>query len=94
MAVVDQGQSLFDVAVQHCGDVSAVFELAHLNSLSITDKLKAGSELILPIPVDSGLVKYFQDNSYVPATDINEKNEIILPDGIDYWAVGIDFIVM
>jgi len=89
--VVDQGQSLFDVAVQHCGSTSAVFDIAVLNGLSITDKLLPGTTLLIPAPVDSGLVQYVLINGFIPATDLTEAGEI--PDGIDYWAIGIDFIV-
>ncbi|WP_367867903.1 hypothetical protein [Pedobacter sp. WC2423] len=92
-AVVDQGQSLLDVALQHCGDVSVIFDIAVLNGVSVTEKLKPGTVLILPEVSDAGMVRYFFQNNFIPATDTGSVKAIELPEGIDYWAIGIDFIV-
>ncbi len=39
-------QSLLDIAIQQCGDATAVFQLAVLNGLSITDDLEAGQTIV------------------------------------------------
>lgn len=93
MIVVDQGQSLIDVAIQHLGDATGAFDLALVNGLSITEKLVPGRLLIPSEVLNPGLVKYYLDNGYRPATYITEAGEVELPRGIDYWAIGIDFIV-
>lgn len=42
------GQNLFDLAVQTCGDIKSVVELARLNNLSITSVLIPGDKLVIP----------------------------------------------
>ena len=93
MAIVDHNQSLFDLAVQHLGDVSQALSYALLNDISITDDLKAGSFLIDGSPLNTGLIKYFADNNFVPACGFTKSDNEIQLSGIDYWGIGVDFIV-
>lgn len=93
MAVVDHNQSVFDMAVQHLGGVTEVFTYALLNNISITDDLKAGTSLIDGTPIEKGLVKYFSDNKFVPACGFTKSDNEIQLSGIDYWGIGVDFIV-
>ena len=55
------GQSLFDIAVQHCGDVQASLAIAAANGLSVTDALLAGQELVVPEPTDRDVQRYYRD---------------------------------
>lgn len=93
MAVVDHNQSLFDFALQYCGDVSQVFEIAILNNLSITEDLVPGTLIKLPVATNPGLVKFFLDKNIVPASGMSKADNEHHLTGIDYWAIGIDFIV-
>lgn len=89
-------QSLFDIALHQGGSIEAIFELAGLNDLSITDNLEAGSDIVLSETVLSKRVKeYYSTNNIFPATSIteNESAETISQEGIGYWAIEVDFVV-
>ena len=69
--VVLNGQSLFDIALQEFGTVEAVFDIALLNELSVTDSLDAGTELSLPSSTDTDelILKHYKKNNIKPATN-------------------------
>lgn len=67
-AIVQQGQSIIDIAVQHCGGAEAGYGVAELNGLSITDHVEVGQVLNLPDLVDKDIVRYYADRSIVAAT--------------------------
>lgn len=90
-AVVQQGQCLLDIAIQHCGDATALLSLAILNNLSVTDEVAAGTALELPAIINQGLVDYYKQNGYVPATAIDPDDAIL--EGIGFWFLEQDFIV-
>jgi hypothetical protein len=90
-------QTLIDLAVRYCGTALAGFDIAKLNSMSLTDSLTAGQQIQIP-ETDYGfreVANYFRSKRHQPATAWNPDNSIIQPkpEGIDYWAIGIDFIV-
>lgn len=87
-ATVQAGQNLTDIAIQYCGNQQAVFEVASLNNLSVTDDLAAGVEVLIPDAYDKRVVKYFLDGQYFPAT-----SEELGLEGIDYWGIEINFEV-
>ena len=84
-ATVRVNQTLVDIAVQYCGSVEAVFELAQMNGLSVTDELTAGQELILPEQYNIPVAHTFEKNKYFPAVLLLEELE-----GIDYDIIEID----
>lgn len=45
---ITEGQSLLDVALQECGSVEALFDLADAAGLAITDALTAGELVEVP----------------------------------------------
>lgn len=45
---VNGGQNLFDIAIQHSGDVRATFMIALENGLSITDIPLSGMDIRIP----------------------------------------------
>ena len=59
--ILQQGQNLMDVAIQCCGDATALFDLALLNGISVTEEVAVGTEFILPEVVNKGVAKYFAD---------------------------------
>ncbi len=91
-------QSLFDISIRHFGTVSAVFEIAVLNGLGITDTLEPGQKIEIPNK-DFGnqeIVNYFLTNNIQPATALTVDNiETIANDnsGIDFWGIEVDFEV-
>jgi hypothetical protein len=75
-AIVQDRQTLFDIAIQYCGDREAVFAIADLNDLSITETLPAGSEVIIPNIINQKVVVFYRTNSIVPATATDTNTEI------------------
>ena len=63
---ITQGQSLVDVALQECGTVAALFDLADAAGLAITDVLTAGQVLAVPASAAARpeLVGYFAGRNY------------------------------
>ena len=86
--IIAQGQSLMDFTNKHCGSLDRLIEVALVNGLAITDHPKAGTELLVP-DVQTDVTKYFITNGIVPAA-AHESSE---PDGINYMAVEVDFII-
>ena len=63
-------QSLFDVSVRYFGTTDAAHEIAFLNGINITNVLKAGQILKLPLKDfgNSEIVAFFRNNKIDPAT--------------------------
>ncbi len=91
---VSERQSLFDVAIQKAGSLEAVMKLASLNGLSITETLESGQLLHTTEIFDADVVAYFANKGILPETSgtVAEDSVPVL-EGIDYWAIGVDFIV-
>lgn len=92
---VAPGQTLIDIAVQELGDWERLFEVAKLNKMNITDPLVADQEITVPaFARDKGeIVRVFTDPSNKPASDSHGSVENQINEGIDYWAIGTEFIV-
>ena len=88
------GQTLLDVAVVTAGSVEAVVALAVANGMSVTDTLENGQELELVEPVRRDVVRRFAVSGMEPATEISpEEASVLLPGGIGFMAVQVDFVV-
>ena len=85
---VQPGQTLEDIAIQYCGDYSAIFQLAKLNGLSLTDDLVPGQALVLPAAVNARVRSVYADRRYVPASGVE-----VVEEGIGYWGIEYDFVV-
>ena len=85
-------QSLFDISLQVCGSIEAVFELAEANGLSITDTLVPGQviEYSADSIRDKLVVQHYANNHVVPSTAITEESKI-MPEGVEYWSIELDF---
>ena len=93
---VYERQSMLDVAVQHSGGIESVFDLAFSNGLSITDDINPYDSLLgCESIVDSDIVDYYSNKGIVPATaaTLDEIAHTIADEGIEFWAIGDDFIV-
>ena len=94
---------MFDLAIEKCGSIAAVFAIAELNDLSITDALTPGQILLIPPSTSSGngynkpVADYYASRGLKPATDPwNPSTGLygdLFNDGIDYMAVGVDNMV-
>ena len=67
VTVLDR-QSIFDIAIQHCGAAEAACDIALLNGISITDELPANSVVKMPSIHDNTIVDYYLQNNIIPAT--------------------------
>jgi LysM repeat protein len=85
--VVQPGQSLPDIAVQHAGSLEAWAIIATLNGMAITQNGQPGRTLNVPV-TDKRTVRYFANGGYVPASATLATLE-----GIDYWIIEQDFTV-
>ena len=80
--VVQEGQSLFDIALQHYGNAEAVIDLVRDNGLQgVTQQLHAGQ--LLKINTDStrynkAAVNYYRANNCLPATQQGVSFEEVL----------------
>jgi hypothetical protein len=67
-------QSIFDVALQYCGDAQAAFEIVDMNNLSLTDTETLTLEV--PITYNKRMVEYYHNNDIKPAT-VDNENEVV-----------------
>lgn len=82
---VSERQNFFDLALQHCGDVSAVFQLALQNGLSVTDALAPAQPVSLTGPVNADVVRYYTVKGIKPATDVELDGDGNYVGGGDDW---------
>ncbi len=86
------GQSLLDIAVQECGGLDTLVDVAIDNNVSITDDLEAGVALSVNSISNADVQRYYKIRGIKPATtlteDIEESGE-----GIGYWAIEDNFVV-
>jgi hypothetical protein len=92
-AIIKQAQCLMDMAVQHCGDATGLFEIAKLNEISMTKEMAIGTEIKIPEAVNEEIKQWFIDNGYIVATDNPMPAEPVIMEGIGYWRINLDFIV-
>lgn len=93
--IVGAYQTLIDLAIQERGTVKAVFEMAVLNGISITDDLIPGNTIDYDVPtVDIEMLAFYTSKQYKPATALDAAALFNAnPSGIDYMIIGTDFIV-
>ncbi len=68
--VIQNGQTLFDIALQYCGDISAAYDIAVINDIEITSNLVVGEEINIPDVINKNVVNYYQQNEIKPSTAI------------------------
>ncbi len=91
-AVITENQTIFDIAMQYCGDADSALTTAIANGLSLTASLTPGQSLTLPeMPANRAMVNYYGVNSIKPATGTTQNDTP--PGGISFMGIQIDFIV-
>lgn len=66
---VKEGQSLLDIAIEHCGDVSAAPLIAEINAYAyVNDKPDTGADLIIPDIINKHIVNNFTQRGVSPAS--------------------------
>ena len=70
--ITKNGQSVWDVAIQHMGNVETVFDILKLNTGIRTDEtIETGTEIFLPDTADKQrVVDYYALNNLNPSTSI------------------------
>lgn len=90
-------QSLLDLAIQHTGSVENAFALALANNKSLTDDLEAGENIELTaygIQQNKDILNYYTAKKLQPATGFSSQQfSNDKPQGVDYWAIQMDFVV-
>lgn len=92
---IQPNQSLFDIAIQECGTITAALPLCLLNDISVTGDLVKGE--VLQTNVSEKRIEiqsFYKKNELKPASalsaaDLFNSN----PTGIDYMIIETDFIV-
>ncbi len=87
-AQVRPGQTLPDMAIEHCGHISGWAEIARLNGLDMTAGLTAGQLLKLPEVQGKRVVKILCEGGWHPAAGFSPVLE-----GIDFWGIEYDFVI-
>jgi hypothetical protein len=83
---VQNRQTIFDIAIQYCGDRETAFQIAEINDISLTEDFPAGLSLSVPEPINARVGNHYFVNNIVPATAmettaIGPGNNIISNDG-------------
>jgi hypothetical protein len=92
---VNEGQTLLDIALQGCGDLFQVFEIAGLNGIDITSDLTVGSvqQVLEPAVEKAYLVELFALPYRKPKSADNDVQRTKGREGIGFWIIEDDFIV-
>lgn len=98
--VVKNNQSLIDVAVAKRGSFEDAIAVALINDLPVDFVPEAGTEIMLwNAAYSADRYAIIEQNPVEPATgnmtfiDPTTGEPVQGLEGIDYWAVGIDFII-
>ena len=90
---INEGQTLLDVAIQHTGDASRAFEIALANGLNFSDDLEIGTVVLVPeasVENKKNVADFVKTNT-TPASKKDDTG--LLLEGVDYWAIGDEFII-
>ncbi|MBD3748502.1 MAG: hypothetical protein IE931_03305 [Sphingobacteriales bacterium] len=87
-------QNLWDMALVGSGSISAVFDYAQLNRMSVTDDI-FGQEIKAGEVLDFDVYNFYKFQTIRPASGGTTNKDFIpvKPEGVDYWAILYDFIV-
>ena len=90
-------QSLFDIAIQHTGNVMNAFQIAKENGMSLTELLAPGSTIKITdqIEINKDVLGYYLAKKIQPATGTTEEtdNGAQELEGIGYWIIDKNFRV-
>ncbi len=68
--IVEEKQTLLDIAIQYLGDATGAIALAKLNNLAITGELSPGQRLSVDARqvINTKVVTYLKEKNNVPVT--------------------------
>jgi hypothetical protein len=90
-----QGQGVIDIAIQECGSLESIFDVALKNGISITDELSVAQEVSIPEKTDPDIASHYRNRMIRPRTypSDDEVASTISEEGIGAWAIEEDFVV-
>lgn len=72
--IVQEGQNLFDIALQNGGSIENIIDIIKQNNISITQKITAGQEIEMPENKQrTDIANYFATNNFTINTGDNEQ---------------------
>lgn len=89
-------QTNIDIAMMAFGSAELVFDLPNVQQASITEEIIAGDtiENIEDAELDKkSIVAVLNRVMFLPASKKQKTIAIPQNEGVDYWAVGTDFII-
>jgi hypothetical protein len=88
---VQDGQTIYDIALQRLGSKDLAFEVAVLNDMAATDIPVPGTLINIPDSANAKpkVVSNYADNKREPAT--GELADDIDGEGLEIWALEVDF---
>lgn len=89
-------QSLADLAIERCGSIEAIFDVADRNGLAITDDLHSGQSVDFgsDAAVKKQVVVRLESYGAIPATGITSTDADVCPyGGVGYMGIEYDFTV-
>lgn len=93
IVTVKNNQTLADIALQECGDLMSIIDIAETNGLSLTQDLRVGDSVDVSNR-DYRIKEYYDSLRHSPATALtDEENEKLKEEGIEFWTIEDDFIV-
>lgn len=90
---IKQGQCFLDMVIELSGSVDNAIEMAMLNNVSITDRLKINDVVVCNNITNKRVVQLFKNKNTATALSTDDYNIIKGLQGVGVWIVGIDFIV-
>lgn len=91
---VEAGQTIFDIAVQLHGTLEGLFDVAERVNKSITDELEVGVLMVANVAMEMGTRLSIDALNIVPCTGTSPTQVAnVLPGGINYMGIEIDFKV-
>lgn len=90
---VYQGQGFLDKVLEATGSADNAFEMAILNGISVTDTVLSGQELKASKVTRKVIVNFFTDKNRPASGLIINETEQTQNEGIDFMAIGNDFII-
>ena len=90
---VQQGQTIWDLAIQYYGDIQAVFWILEDNvRLGLNSSLIAGSSInIRTNTINQPLRDYLLTKNAVPNSF--DQFSLSAPEGIAFWGINEDFVI-
>ena len=96
MVIVQDNQTLFDIAILNDGTCDSAFDWAVANGISITDDLLVGTNMVLSTSIftNDDIANYFKARNHMVATALTlDHNMLVAQTGIGTMTIESTFII-